>query len=172
VAGAALALVQAVTAGQAIAFQTRCPGGTVYPGDLSGPTEIAGWMGRSLRGTGLPPELPVMAALVESGLRNARGGNADSVGFFQMRTGIWDVGEYHGFADDPQLQLTWFIDHALAVRHGPKAGPGAFRANPDSYGAWIDAIERPGEPAGTYTADDYQRPLTAARQLLQSGCDR
>src|SRR3712207_7734451 len=38
------------------------------------------------------PQLPVMAALVESGVRNLNYGDADSVGFFQMRMSIWNQG--------------------------------------------------------------------------------
>ena len=33
-----------------------------------------------------------MASLVESGVKNLKGGDADSAGFFQMRVGIWDKG--------------------------------------------------------------------------------
>ena len=38
-----------------------------------------------------------MAALVESGMRNLDHGDADSVGFFQMRVGIWNQGDYAGY---------------------------------------------------------------------------
>ena len=37
-----------------------------------------------------------MASLVESGVKNLKGGDADSVGFFQMRVGIWDNGPLQG----------------------------------------------------------------------------
>ena len=57
-----------------------------------------------------------MAALVESGLRNLPDGDADSVGFFQMRVSIWNQGAYAGYADRPELQLDWFLDHAEAVK--------------------------------------------------------
>ena len=50
---------------------------------------------------GLPAELPVMAALVESDLKNLDDGDADSVGFFQMRVGIWNKGDYSGYPDRP-----------------------------------------------------------------------
>ena len=54
---------------------------------------------------GLPPELPVMAALVESDMANLGSGDRDSVGFFQMRAGIWNEGEYAGYPDEPETQL-------------------------------------------------------------------
>ena len=57
-----------------------------------------------------------MAALVESGLRNLDYGDADSVGFFQMRVSIWNQGELAGYPDRPELQLKWFLDHAEAVK--------------------------------------------------------
>ena len=65
---------------------------------------------------GLPPELPVMASLVESGVKNLNFGDADSVGFFQMRVGIWNQGDYAGYPENPELQAKWFIDQALAVK--------------------------------------------------------
>ena len=37
-----------------------------------------------------------MAALVESNLTNIQGGDADSMGFFQMRTSIWNQGAVRG----------------------------------------------------------------------------
>ena len=53
-------------------------------------------MSAQARQRGLPGELPVMAALVESGLSNLDYGDADSVGFFQMRVGIWNTGASAG----------------------------------------------------------------------------
>ena len=72
--------------------------------------------GDAARKAGLPPELPVMAALVESGLKNDPFGDRDSLGFFQMRTSIWDHGKYAGFPNDPRLQLRWFLDEAVALK--------------------------------------------------------
>lgn len=47
-----------------------------------------------------------MAALTESGLHNHYE-DRDSVGFFQMRLGIWDRGTYAGYPSLPQLQIQW-----------------------------------------------------------------
>ena len=69
-----------------------------YPGDDAPQAEIAAWMGSEAQKRGLPAELPVMAGLVESGLRNLDHGDADSVGFFQMRVGIWNKGDYAGLS--------------------------------------------------------------------------
>jgi len=91
-------------------------GPLVYPGDSATPQQLAAWMGARAVKAGLPAELPVMAALTESGLRNLNYGDRDSVGFFQMRLGIWNQGPYTGYPTNPELQIQWFIDHAAAVK--------------------------------------------------------
>lgn len=124
---------------------------------------IAHWMAAAARDAGLPGELPVMAALVESGLRNIPYGDADSVGFFQMRLSIWDHGEYAGYLARPDLQLRWFVDHAVALRDARrKAGAATFGEDPAGWGEWIADVERP------YRAyrGRYQLQLGAARALL------
>jgi cell wall-associated NlpC family hydrolase len=135
-------------------------GGTplTYPGNDATPQQIAAWMGTQAEQAGLPPELPVMAALTESGLRNVPYGTDDSVGFFQMRLGEWNSGQYAGFLDNPELQLQWFIQHALAVR----AQDPAVAQSPETWGQWIADIERPAAPY-RYR---YQLQLDAAQQLL------
>ena len=89
---------------------------TDYPGDDASQAELAKWLGKQAEKAGLPAELPVMAALVESNVKNLNYGHADSVGFFQMRVGIWNQGEYAGYPERPELQAKWFIDTALAVK--------------------------------------------------------
>jgi hypothetical protein len=124
---------------------------------------IAHWMAEGARAAGLPGELPVMAALTESGLRNLPYGDRDSVGYFQMRTGIWDRGVYEGYLARPELQLRWFVDHALAVRAARVAGGDEdFGGDPSTWGEWIADVER---PAGIYRGR-YQQRLGAARALL------
>ena len=105
---------------------------------------IAQWMARAMRDAGLPGELPVMAALVESGLRNLPYGDRDSVGFFQMRLGIWNTGAYEGYLARPELQLRWFAERALAVRDTARArGDAEFGEDPATWGEWIADIEQP-----------------------------
>ena len=109
-----------------------------------------------------------MAALVESGLRNLPYGDADSVGFFQMRLGIWNQGAYAGYLARPELQLRWFIDHALAVRDAQHAaGDASFGEDPATWGAWIAAVERPLE----IYRGRYQLRLDEARALLAAPAD-
>ena len=105
-----------------------------------------------------------MAALVESGVRNLNYGDADSVGFFQMRVGIWNKGEYAGYPRNPGLQANWFIDTALAVkRQQIAAGDAGFGKDPAKWGEWIADIERPAEQY----RGRYQLRLAEARRLLR-----
>jgi cell wall-associated NlpC family hydrolase len=117
-------------------------------------------MGAQAKEAGLPPELPVMAALTESTLRNIPYGDHDSVGFFQMRLSVWNNGPYAGYLDNPDLQITWFIDHALAAR----AEDPALAQSPDTWGQWIANVE---QPAAEYRYR-YQLQLGAAQELLRS----
>ena len=134
-----------------------------YPGDAAPPAAIAAWMARDAQAAGLPPELPVMASLVESGLHNLTGGDRDSVGFFQMRTGIWDRGAYAGFQQNPELQMRWFIDHALAIKAKRIAeGDATYGQDPSTYGNWVADVEVPYEPY----RGRYQLRLDDARALL------
>jgi NlpC/P60 family len=107
-----------------------------------------------------------MASLVESGMRNLGDGDADSVGYFQMRVGIWNQGDYAGYPERPELQLKWFLDHAEAVKRQRMAA-GKSVDDPESYGEWIADIER---PAAQYRGR-YQLRLGDARDLLRQGVE-
>ena len=149
--------------GAADAFDVLPDGSDAYPGDNAPKEQVAAWMARQAHKAGLPGELPVMASLVESGLTNVQGGDRDSVGFFQMRTGIWDSGPYKGFQQRPELQLKWFIDHALAVKKERlAAGDSAFLHDPSKWGNWIADVERPAEQY----RGRYQLRLDEAKNLL------
>jgi cell wall-associated NlpC family hydrolase len=104
-----------------------------------------------------------MAALTESGLRNLNYGDRDSVGFFQMRVGIWNEGAYRGYPANPDLQLQWFLDRAVAVkaRH-VAAGDAGFGHDPHGWGEWVADVENPDR---RYRGR-YQEQLDAAHGLL------
>ena len=119
-------------------------GGNPYPGDNAGKAQLAAWLGREAEKRGLPKQLPVMASLVESGVKNLNYGDADSVGFFQMRVGIWNKGEYAGFPEKPELQAKWFLDQAEAVKK-QRISRGQSVTDPKQFGDWIADIERPAE---------------------------
>lgn len=128
-----------------------------YPGDKATPAQIARWMGDWAQRAGLPRELPVMAALVESGLHNVDHGDSDSLGFFQMRTSGW-MEQYPDFPHHPELQLKWFIDTATAKKGSHSS------TDASGFGEWIADTEQPrGDLRGK-----YQPQLDQARELLGS----
>src|SRR5829696_8113975 len=142
VCAAALALApSALAQGGAPApdFDEPCP--ALYPGDNATRERLARWMARAAAERGLPHELPVMAAIAESGLSNLHGDSYH--GFFGMHE-ILNSGEYRGFPREPELQVKWFIDTASSVRQRRVAeirpDPAA---DPDSFGDWIADVERP-----------------------------
>jgi hypothetical protein len=139
-----------------------CP--AVYPGDDAGQERIARWMARGAGERGLPLELPVMAGLAESGLRNLRGSSYS--GFFGMHRSL-NEGDYRGFPRKPTLQLDWFLDTAALVRQRRVAegGPDP-AADPGDYGLWIADVERPAPE----NRSGYQPHLTGARKLVGSRC--
>lgn len=100
-----------------------------------------------------------MAALTESDLHNLSYGDRDSVGFFQMRVGIWNQGAYAGYPSNPQLQIKWFIDQALAA----KAQNPALAQSPSSWGEWAASVE---QPAAQYRFR-YGLQLVPAQGLLR-----
>jgi hypothetical protein len=124
---------------------------------------IAHWMAAGASAAGIPAELPVMAALVESGLRNLPYGDRDSVGYFQMRLSVWNHGRYEGYLARPELQLRWFVDRALAVQAARvAAGDAGYGADPATWGEWIADVE---QPAAHYRGRYGQR-LAQAQALL------
>jgi hypothetical protein len=163
-AAVALAIVAVAGGGTARADVCAAP---PYPGDAAAREAIAQWMAYGAGAAGVPRELPVMGALVESGLRNLRFADAATAGYFQMRTSIWDAGEYQGFADRPERQLKWFTDQATIIRRAQLAagGPDPAVAERD-WGSWIADVLRPAEQFRSR----YQLRLAEARALIGPAC--
>jgi hypothetical protein len=160
-----LAQTASVSAGPKPTLPCKLKASKAYPGDDAPRTEIAEWMARVAAKAGLPPELPVMASLVESGLTNLPYGDTDSAGFFQMRVSIWNTGPYAGFPDDPELQLKWFVDQALLVMRQRLADGISLEqllGDPQRWGEWIADVERPAEA----DRGRYQLRLEEARSLI------
>ena len=165
------AVVLAAGAGDAAAqggapapnFDEPCP--ALYPGDGAATERIARWMARGAADRGLPRELPVMAGIAESGLRNLRG--SSYAGFFGMHRSL-NRGDYRGFPRNPQLQLDWFLDTAGLVRQRRVAeGRPDPAADDGAYGIWIADVERPA----TQNRSGYQPHLERARELIAGKCD-
>ncbi len=136
-------------------------GGRAYPGDTAPKAAIARWMGYHAQKAGIPRELPVMAALVESNLSNLPAGDTDVAGYFRMRVSIWNTGSYRGFPTRSRLQLKWFLDQALRVRK-QRLAAGLPLTEP-SWGEWVADVIRPPE----HLRGRYQLRLRDARSLLK-----
>jgi hypothetical protein len=170
VLGAALAMLAAATA-------TAQDGGTPvpgpgdpcpasYPGDDAPRRPLARWMARGAALRDLPQELPVMAALAESGMRNLNTRGNPFAGFFSMHRSL-SKGSYRGFPRKPDLQLLWFLDTAVYVRQREIAeGDEEFGSDPSGYGIWIADVERPAPE----NRDGYQPYLDDADELLAESC--
>lgn len=141
-----------------------CP--AAYPGDDAKQSAIARWMARGAALRDLPQELPVMAGLAESGLRNLRPPGGSFFGFFGMHRSL-NTGPYRGFPKDPELQLRWFTDTAVVVRQRRMAeGDEDFGVESSGYGLWIADVERPAPE----NRDGYQPYLDDADALLDGSC--
>src|SRR5215208_4038736 len=119
-------------------------------------------MAKAAEQRGLPAQLPVMAALVESNLTNVNFGDADSLGYFQMRVSVWEA-DYPGFGQDPEKQLDWFLDTAEGVK-AQRIARGQPIDDPTQYGEWIADTERPAEQF----RGRYQLKLDEANGLLKA----
>jgi cell wall-associated NlpC family hydrolase len=128
-------------------------------------SKIAAWMARRASAAGIPPELPVMAALSQSSLTDQPSDRQDAAGYFDMSVEAWDRGPYEGFAEDPDLQLAWFLDRAAVVRaERVAAGDSAYGQDPSSWHQWISAaVERPD---ALHARDEGG--LDAAQRLLEA----
>jgi hypothetical protein len=118
--------------------------------------------GAALRG--LPGELPVMAGLAESGLRNLSG-SAFS-GYFGMHRTL-NSGPYKGFKKHPERQLQWFTDTAVLVRQRHIAeGDTEYGRDETGFGLWVADVERPAPE----NRSGYQKYLDDALELVDGSC--
>ncbi len=145
-----VAIAAATLAAPAPAGAADC---VTYPGDDAPQQTLAVWMAYGAAVRGVPGELPVMAALVESGVKNLTFGRSrTAVGFFAMRIGIWNQGEYAGYPTNPPLQLKWF--HRSG---GSQSRPRGAPTDP-GYGGTEAALGR----VGSRTSSGPQRSFAAA----------
>ena len=141
-----------------------CPAG--YPGDDAARAPVARWMARGAALRDVPQELPVMAGLAESGLRNLHKRGNPFAGYFSMHSSL-NRGDYRGFKRDPELQLRWFLDTAVIVRQREIAeGDADYGADTDGFGLWIADVERPAPE----NRDGYQPYFDDADGLLTESC--
>ncbi len=169
--GVAVALLAAAAPAAAQTGGTPVPGPgdpcpATYPGDDGAQKALARWMARAAALRDVPQELPVMAALAESGLRNLNKRGNPFAGFFSMHRSL-NKGDYRGFPRNPQLQLDWFLDTAVIVRQRELAnGAEDYAATSDDLGLWIADVERPAPQ----NRDGYQPYFDDADELLTESC--
>ena len=110
----------------------------------------------------VPEELPVIAGLAESGLRNLHRRGNPYAGFFSMHRSL-DRGPTAASARKPRLQLDWFLDSAVLARQREIAeGDADYASDPAGYGPWVADVERPARA----NRSGYQRYLEEADGLL------
>jgi hypothetical protein len=137
-----------------------CP--AAYPGDDASQKALARWMARGAALRDLPQELPAIAALAESGLRNLNMRGNPFAGFFSMHRSL-SKGPYLGFPKKPDLQLLWFLDTAVYVRQREIAeGDEDYGGDSSGYGIWVADVERPAP----HNRDGYQPYLDDVQELL------
>jgi hypothetical protein len=169
--GAAVAVLAAAAPAGAQGGGTPVPGPgdpcpASYPGDDAKRAPIAHWMARGAAVRDVPQELPVMAGLAESGLRNLNTKGNPFAGFFSMHRSL-GKGPYRGFPRNPELQLRWFLDTAAIVRQREIAeGDEDYASDSSGYGLWIADVERPAPE----NRDGYQPYLDDADDLLTESC--
>jgi len=143
-----------------------CPLPAAYPGDGAAKEAIAQWMAHGAMAAGLPGELPVMGALVESGLTNLAQEDRDSAGYFQTRVAVWNKPPYQDFPQHPELQLQWFVDLATQIRQRDLANGFDPLADETMWGNWIADVLTPAEQY----RGRYQLRLAEARTLIGPAC--
>lgn len=164
--GLAIALTVLLPA-SARAQTVPCSAVAAYPGDTGPKTAIAQWMAYGAASAGIPRELPVMGALVESALQNLAVADSDAAGYFQMRRTIWNKGEYAGYPENPSLQMKWFVDRAAQFRtQWIAAGRPDPAGNELVWGEWIADVLLPAENRRHL----YQQQLAEARTLVGAPC--
>jgi hypothetical protein len=97
-------------------------------------------MGAAAAARGLPPELPVMASLSETGLRNLPYGDRDSLGLFQQRPSQgWGT---PGQILNPYYALGIFLDRAAEADAGGRFSSRGL----EGLGDWCQAVQISGFP--------------------------
>ena len=131
--------------------------------------DVACWLAGQSRAAGAPGELLVMAALTESGGRNLGYGDADSVGYFQIRPSTNFAPAGFGVPPGTKVSADWWVEHPDAQAAWARekiagtigAGRDADLSDPAALGAWAQDIERSAYP------DRYQQHYAEAHELVK-----
>jgi hypothetical protein len=115
---------------------------------------------------GIPPELPIMCALVESNFQNVHYGDRDSLGMFQQRDAWGSEAERM----DPMASLKLFIEGGHAGQpgvldeigdYGTQDANGKWHVSPEKFGELIQDVQVSAFP------DRYQERLAQAQTMLR-----
>ncbi len=115
-------------------------------------------MVRQARAAGIPAELPVITALVETRLRNLSHGDRDSVGLFQQRA-AWGSFAHR---TNPEKSTHMFLYGGKAGQRGAVAFKSRFegQTSADALGRWAQAVQVSAYP------DRYRTEVALARRLI------
>jgi len=139
------------------------------PGAGASKQDVACWLAAQSRAAGAPGELLVMAALTESGGQNLAYGDADSVGYFQIRPSTNFAPAGFGVPPNTKVSADWWVEHpdaqAAWARDWIKQTRGGARdadlQDPAQLGAWAQDIERSAYP------DRYAQHYEEAHALVK-----
>lgn len=108
---------------------------------------------------GLPPELAIMTALVESNFKNVNFGDRDSLGMFQQR----DAWGPRSVRLNPIKSARMFFEGGRQGQRGAEDFKSRFKGRgPSAYGEWCQAVQVSAFPGR------YQERLGEARRLLRA----
>jgi hypothetical protein len=145
-------------------------GAPAHPPGAASKQDIACWLAAQSRAAGAPGELLVMAALTESGGRNLGYGDADSVGYFQIRPSTNAIPAGFGLPPGTQKPGDWWVQNPDAqaawarekiAQTGGVGGRDANLSDPDALGAWAQDIERSAYP------ERYRANYDEAHELVR-----
>jgi hypothetical protein len=128
------------------------------------------WMAAEATAAGLPPTLPLMAALAHSGLRNLSAGE-HGAGFFALDAGAAYAPPGHGLPRDAQPDAAWWLERPDAqldavLRRLGDAGGGARDAqldDPAALGRWAAEAD-----AGALDATAFADAHAGAAALVET----
>lgn len=141
------------------------------PGREHAPQDWACWMAGRAAHAGVPPELPLMMALSQSGMRNMASAGSAGSGFFSVEAGSATAPAGYGLPPTATPDETWWMDHPGAqldhviggLQQTSGGTRGADLSDGDGLGRWAaDAF--PGA-----SAEDYAGAHESAKELVE-GC--
>ena len=136
-----------------------------YPGDDAPKEQIAAWMARRRRSAGSRPSCRSWPRWSSRGVKNLNFGDADSVGFFQMRVSDLEPGRVRGLPREAGAPGEVVPRPGRARSRSSASRAASPSDDPSQFGEWIADVERPAEQY----RGRYQLRLDEAKGLLEQG---